>query len=326
MSYQKKSDTFLSSDGETAIAYYVYTPEDTPRAVLQISHGMCEFIERYEDFAAFLCEHGIVVCGNDHKGHGASAASAEDYGYFGDKGIQVLTNDLDELRKIMRKRYRSLPFILMGHSMGSFISRDYMARYGNNVDGVILSGTAGKHKQIGLAIALSGMIRFFRGKRYRSSLIEKLASGKYNVRFAEEKDKYSWLTKDQAIRDIYRKDERCTFTFTVEAYHDMFELLKDINTDAWAQSVPKGLPVFLIAGEEDPVGAYGEGVKEVYSLLETIELNELKMKLYPGCRHELVNETERETVYQDIVEWIDGICEGVIKCRTQNNANWNFGN
>ncbi len=309
----KNKNTFKSSNEVNDVAYYVYTPETPVRAVVQISHGMTEYIERYEDFAAFLCEKGIAVCGNDHVGHGASSG-CEDWGFFGDGGIGTLVHDLDILNGLMKKKYPSVPYILLGHSMGSFVARKYITVYGGHIDGVIISGTSGGNLPLGFGIVLTSLIGAFRGKRYRSPTVEKLAIGNYNKRFPDE-GKYAWLTRDGKIRDEYASDPRCTFGFTVGAYNEMFRLLREISTSEWAQKVPKSLPVFLASGKDDPVGGYGEGFETVKNFLENAELCTLKYKLYENCRHELLNETNRDEVYADFLEFIDGVCEGVIEER-----------
>lgn len=315
MNCKKTTGTYLSSDKEHNIAYYVWTPEIPPVAVLQISHGMCEFMERYEEFAFYLTERGIVVCGSDHLGHGNSA-SAEDRGFFGRTGGDGhLVDDIEGLRLIMRRRYRSLPYILLGHSMGSFIARVYMVKYSDALDGVILSGTSGGDVPIKFGLFISGLLIKLRGERYRSKWLKNLTSKDNNKRFKSEKNTVSWLSKDENIRGKYLADERCSFIFTVRGYNVMFKLLRDISAEDWAPSVPKGLPVFIISGADDPVGNYGTGVQLVCDRLQDAEIYDLSMKLYPGCRHEILNEIERETVYSDICDWIMKVREGVLECR-----------
>lgn len=314
MSYKKTTGTYQSVDKEHLLAYYVWTPE-SPVAVLQICHGMCEFMERYEEFAVHLAERGIVVCGSDHLGHGSSA-SAEDRGFFGSSNGDVhLVDDVEGLRLIMRRRYRSLPYILLGHSMGSFIARAYIVKYKDALDGVILSGTSGGDVPIKFGLFISDFLIKLRGERYRSKWLKNMTSKDHNKRFQSENNKVSWLSKDENIRSRYLADERCSFIFTVRGYNDMFRLLRDISAEDWAPSVPKGLPVFIISGTDDPVGNYGAGVQLVCDRLQDAEIYELSLKLYPGFRHEILNETERETVYSDIVDWIMKVREGVLECR-----------
>lgn len=314
----KTIGTFKSSNKINDIAYYVYTPEReiTPKAILQIAHGMCEYIERYEDFAEFLTSNGIVVCGHDHLGHGKTASTLDDLGYFGERdGDKHLVQDLHIMYEIMRQKYRRLPYILLGHSMGSFITRLYMtsSNYGNEIDGVILCGTSGTDMPVRAGLILASLISAFKGKMYRSKILRNLTFKNYNQRFANEKDEFSWLTKDGDIRTKYTNDDHCNFMFTTYGYRDLFKILQKISKDDWATDIPLSLPVMFISGEEDPVGNYSEGVKAVYNRLLDVELNDVTMKLYKNDRHEILNETDKQVVYNDILEFINHVYEGVVE-------------
>lgn len=315
MSYIKSEGTFLSADRKTEVHYVRYIPEGNPIAILQISHGMCEHLGRYEleGFVSALTEQGIVVCGNDHLGHGQTASSESELGYFED--YRNLVDDLHTLNGILRKTYPRLPYVLFGHSMGSFLARAYMVTY-SDVDGVILCGTSAGNQPLGLAKALASMIAALRGDHHRSKLLRALSFAGYNKAFAAERDGNSWLSALPAVRARYRDDEKSGFLFTATAYRELFKLLAFVSSDDWAREVPLSLPVFLIAGDADPVGDNGEGVKEVYGRLEDHELNELKMKLYPGGRHEIHNDLCREEVMADVVAWIREVAEGVVACRS----------
>ena len=324
MGYKKTLGTFLSIDGEHNITYYIYTPDGgdsedeyvPPRAVLQLTHGMCEYIERYEEFAKFLTARGVIFCGADHLGHGASVSSPDDFGYFGGS-YENLIDDQEQLRVIMRKRYRSLPYIMLGHSMGSFVARAYIAKYKSALDGVIICGTAGSKKNVGVGIFLSGLISKIRGGRHRSKLLHRAATSGYNSRFSSEKDERSWLSKSEDIRRRYDKDEKCNFMFTAEGYNELLRLIRGVTGEEWAKSVPQGLPTLLISGTDDPVGNYGKGIAEVEEWLCNAELYEIRVKMYPGCRHELLNEPESGEISEDILKWIEDVREGVIEARTQ---------
>lgn len=315
MSFSKTTGTYLSSDKEHNLAYYVWTPKKPPVAVLHICHGMCELMDRYHEFAVHMAEQGVVVCGADHLGHGNSA-SAEDRGFFGSSnGDAHLVDDVEGLRLIMRQRYRNLPYILLGHSMGSFIARVYIVKYKDALDGVIISGTSGGDDRIQFGLFISSLIIKLRGERYRSKWLKRMTTKNRNERFISENCNSSWLTKEESKRSEYNRDERCNFIFTARGYNDMFKLLRDISSDNWAPSVPKGLPILIISGSEDPIGDYGKGVQTVCDRLQDAEVYELSLKLYPSCRHEILNETERKTVYSDILEWIMKVREGVLECR-----------
>lgn len=302
---------FASSDGLHEIFYKVWEPTEPARAVLQISHGMCEHIDRYDGFARDLCDRGIIVCASEHLGHGRSVNDDSELGYFGGKGSHAfLADDLDKLRAEMRKKYRRLPYILFGHSMGSFVARDYIARYGENIDGAVICGTAGTNKLINIAIGLSNVIGGLRGKKHRSDFIRNLAFAGYNKNFPNE-GLTAWLTRDKAVRDAYDADPLCGFTFTVGGYNEMFRLLKDVSGAQWAERVPQSLPVFVVAGAMDPVGANGEGPREVYQLLCDRELTDVDCKIYDDMRHEIHNEIGRDEVIGDIADWALRVAEGV---------------
>ncbi len=307
---------YPSSNGFSQIKYYVYTPDTAPRAILQISHGMNEYIGRYDEFARFLCEHGIVVCGNDHAGHGSSALSDDDFGFFADEGgDKYLVEDIRELYGIMRRKYRNLPYFILGHSMGSFVLRNYMVKYGSELSGAIVCGTAGKIGAVGMGLALTSFLASVRGKKHRSTLVKNIAFGGYNSRF-EGNTGSEWLSKNKENISQYVNDKRCTFTFTVKAYNDLFRMIKTVNSPEWYTKVPKELPVFIISGQDDPVGNYGKGPGEVYEHLKDADLSDVRLKLYKGDRHEILNETDREEVYADILSWLGEINEGIDQCRT----------
>ena len=311
---EKTEGTFRSSDGVHDIAYTVWTPDEIPRAIVQIVHGMNEYVDRYDEFANYLASNGIVVCGDDHLGHGRTAQNADDLGFFGEKdGDRFLVEDVLALNKIMKKKYRSLPYILLGHSMGSFISRAYVSVHPETVDAFIASGTAGKGQPFGLGKFICSVVASFRGKRYRSELIRKLAFSGYNKKCGGSLG-IEWVTTDPENQIKYANDPKCTFTFTVQAYHDLFELLSYVNSDEWYGLVPESLPILFIAGKDDPVGNYSKGVTEVADRLSD-KMSDLRVKLYENERHELLTGLKRKTVFADLLEWINERIDGVNAAR-----------
>ncbi len=314
--YEKITGTFMSSDEVNKVPYYLYIPKGNPHAVLQISHGMCEYIERYEKegFVSALCNKGIVVCGNDHLGHGPTVPD-DKLGYFTD--YERLTEDLHILNGIVKKRYPSLPYILFGHSMGSFVARDYVTKF-DDIDGAVFSGTTAGDQPLGAAKALASLICKLKGEHHRSKLLDKLAFGSYNKGFENEKDKVSWLTRDASVRQHYTNDKYCGFMFTTVAMRELFKLLISISNGEWVEKVPISLPVFIVSGDKDPLADGGEGIKELYCALEDHEMNELKMKLYPESRHEIYNDLSRDEAFADLIEWVKEVSEGVVACRSYN--------
>lgn len=300
--------SFPSTCDGVKVAAYIYEPESAPRAILQISHGMCEYIGRYEDFASFLCERGVLVCGNDHIGHGATAASDDDLGYIPRVGGgDMLVEDLHKTAKEVKSRYPDLPHLLLGHSMGSFAARLYGAKYGEELDGLIIMGTGGPDNPTAMGKAVARLVGLGNGGRKRSKLIDGIAFGSYCKRFTGENEhpKYAWLTRDRAIVDKYAADRFCSsYLFTADGFYTLFDMIGRVSDKLWAYALPKSLPTLVVSGAEDPVGDYGRGVKKVYDSLMSAGLTDLTLRLYPNDRHEILNELDRDTVYAEIAEWL----------------------
>lgn len=307
MNYHKQTDRFISSDGKSNISYYIYIPQTTkPKAILQISHGMCEFIERYEEFAGFLCGNGVIVCGNDHLGHGNSISSEDDLGYFGEEnGHEYLVRDLYKTMTLVRKSYPGLPYFMLGHSMGSFVARMFLTQYGKELTGAIICGTSGGNPFARFGIRLAKSTARKKGSRFRSKKLNSMAFNSYNKRIEKPVSKFDWLTSDSKIVSSYEQNPKNNFVFTVSGFKDLFTLVKLVSEKEWADKVPKNLPLFLIAGEEDPVGDYGKGVRKVAQRLIQADVQDIALHLYPNGRHEIINESNRQDVYRDIVRWLD---------------------
>lgn len=297
---------FDSNDGVTKIHAVMHIPDKTPCAILQISHGMVEFIDRYDDFAAFLGEHGIIVVGNDHLGHGGSVLSKEEYGYFSKKnGNRNLIEDLHKLTELTKERYPSLPYFLLGHSMGSFYARQYICDYGNELEGAIIMGTGNQPLVLAAAgVVITAVIALIKGWKYRSTFIDKMAFGGYNKRFMPSRTDKDWLTKDEKKVDEYLSDERCTFIFTLNAYHNMFKGIVRLHSGNLLEKIPKALPLLVVSGKDDPVGDFGKGVKKFAEKLGKLKIKDVMLKLYEKDRHEILNETDRDVVYKDVCDWI----------------------
>ncbi|MBR6776920.1 MAG: alpha/beta hydrolase [Clostridia bacterium] len=318
MAYTKEQKSFVSPDKETEIVYYVYTPSETPKAVFQIIHGMCEYMDRYQHFAEYLCERGIVVCGFDMRGHGRSAKTKEDLGYFGaKKGYEYFSKDTEALRLIMREKYRRLPYIMFGHSMGSLVLRDYIVDHGTDIDGAVIAGTLGNKYPVKKVIALTEFTAVFKGGRSRKASLKNAVMKVFDMD-TEEKTPMAWLSRDTSVGVGVSKDELCSFTFTSRGYNDLLMLYESVSYPEWATDVPKSLPIFMISGGDDPIGEKGRAVTEIYKALEDAEINNLRFKLYEGARHELVNEINKEEVFDDIYTWCEEVIEGVVECNKLN--------
>ena len=305
MNYKKTTGTFLSSDGINAIAYYVYEPMGEIKGMMQISHGMCEYIERYEPHIEYFTKHGYLVFGNDHLGHKGSVSSKDQLGYMGKKdGWKHMVEDVHTLSLMMKETYKELPLCLFGHSMGSFIARAVIGYYGSDYDRAIICGTGGKNKMANMGLKLIHLTRAIKGDRTRSKFLTALSFGNYNSKYENVRTDFDWLTRDENVVNEYMKDEYCMFMFTAAAYEDLISVLKHVNEDEWYDSVPEQLPIFLISGDMDPVGGWSEGVKEVDERLRKRPHAVYKMKLYKDMRHELLNEVGREEVYEDILNFL----------------------
>ncbi len=300
---------FISSDGKTKVAYYIYSNTNMPpKAILQISHGMQEHLTRYEPFAKFLNKHGIIVCGNDHLGHGNTSKGTQNDGFFANKhGANFVLGDLHKMTTIAKQKHPNLPVFLMGHSMGSFFARLYASTYKNELAGLIVCGTSGKVKGSNLALLVLDFFKLFKGKKSHSALVEKLMCMSYFKYIQNSKSKFDWVTSNQEELNKYLANDRCQIRFTVGAYHDMVKTLKKVNTKSWAKKIEKNLPVFLVSGAQDPVGQYGKGVCQVYSLLEKQKLENLSLRLYSNARHEPFNENQptKHLFYNDVLSFIN---------------------
>lgn len=308
--YDKIIGTYLSADHKTNITCFQYVPhgideEHPPMAVVQIIHGMCDYTERYESFIRFLTENNMVVCGADHIGHGRTAASEYDLGYFAEKdGDRLLVKDAFFLTRKMRKQYPDVPFFYFGHSMGSFVLRDLLTEQPTGASGAVISGTGGPDMPFGMAKALVKAVRTVKGSRYRSKTLYHLMFGAYNHKIDHPKTQYDWISSDPAVAARFAADPKCTFRFTAAAMEDLVNLYARISQKDWAEKMPKDLPLLLIAGEADPVGAYGKGVQTVFERLKETGIRDLSCKLYPKARHELHNELGKEGMMQDVLVWM----------------------
>lgn len=303
---KKEEFTFDSRDGQSKIHAVRWVPEGKVICILQIVHGMAEYIERYEEMAQYFAEKGILVTGEDHLGHGKSVPEGGIYGYFCEQDpATVVVRDVHRLKKMTQEDYPGIPYVILGHSMGSFILRNYLFRYGTGIQGAIICGTGSQPPALvkfsRVFTALQGL---FLGQKHTAKLIDKLAFGNYNQRVKNPKTAVDWLCRDEKVVDAYLKDPLCGFVFTVNGFQTLFTLADHLNSEENLGHMPKELPVFFIAGEKDPVGNYGEGVKRAYESFEKAGMEKLSIRLYPDDRHELLNEIDRQKVFEDIYPWI----------------------
>lgn len=306
---KKEEFYFDSRDGQSTIHAVRYTPDSKEViGVVQIIHGMAEYVERYEEFAEFLTDKGFVVTGDDHLGHGKSVPQGGSFGYFCEQDpATVVVRDVHRLKKKTQSLYPGVPYIILGHSMGSFILRNYLCRYGTGISGAVIVGTGMQSPAvIKLSKVVTALQKRFCGSKHVGKFIDKAAFGSYNKRFEPVRTPADWLSRNEANVDRYVADPLCGFVFTVNGFETLFELISRIQKRENLEKVPKTLPVFMVAGGDDPVGEFGEGVKRAFASLKDVGLTNIQMKLYEKDRHELLNEVDRDVVMQDIYDWIKG--------------------
>lgn len=304
----KRKDFYIPSrDGVHRLHVVLWEPEGEVRAVVQISHGMIEMIDRYEDFALFLNQHGYAVIGNDHLGHGLTAGNDADLGYFCPRNMSAtVVADLHRVTRYAKKKYKKKPYFMLGHSMGSFMARRYLMTYGMDLDGCVICGTGSQSRPVLIAGPIvANALRLVFGDRFRSRLLERNAFGTYQKRIPNPRTKSDWMTRDTAIVDWCRSNKYCSFRFTLNGYRTLFEVLSFIQKRQNIDRIPKELPLFFIAGGQDPVGHYGRDVRRISAGYEKAGVEDVSLKIYQEDRHEILNELDRDLVYRDVLSWLE---------------------
>lgn len=302
----KREFFFKSCDGVTRIRAIEWVPGGEVRAVLQICHGMTEHIGRYSEFAEYLTERGFYVVGHDHLGHGKSVQDEDCYGYFHEtKGNDYVVGDIHKLRWWTKKHYPQVPYFMLGHSMGSFLLRQYLVSYSEGLAGAIVMGT-GYHSRAEMTVGQTVCrgVAAVKGWKYRSKVINAIGFGGFNRRFSPCETDKDWLTTDTEKRDAYINDPYCSFIFTVNGYYHMFGGMKFIEKRENIDKICKNLPLLLVSGEDDPVGAFGKGVRKVHQEYVDAGIENIELRLYEGDRHELLNERDRQKVFEDCYLWM----------------------
>ncbi len=303
MKFEIINKKILSSDNKNSLSGIMYIPDGDIRGIFHLVHGMTEYIGRYKPLFESLSSAGYLCCGFDNLGHG-NTAKEEDLGFIASKdGWRFMVDDVKLFADSVKSEYPNLPYVLMGHSMGSFITRVAVSRYTDLADKYICCGTAGKNPAADAGILLCNIAKAFRGERAISPFLENIAFGAYNKRFDGD-SKYEWLTKDREIIEKYAADKFCTFHFTVSAMRDLMMLLKLCNSKKCFIDTKNDLPILIIAGDMDPVGNYGKGIKEVYHNYKSAGKENVTMFLYENCRHEIHNDSSREQMTEDILKFI----------------------
>ncbi len=300
----KKDFYYPSADGKTRIHAIRWEPDGEPVAIVQIIHGMIEFIDRYDEFATYLTKHGFLVVGEDHLGHGESVIADQYHGYFGKKGNEWVIADIHRLRQMIHEEFPDKQYLMLGHSMGSFLVRQYIteknAAYADGLSGVVIMGTGWLPPAV-LTTAKTIARALGTDKVGRTApLIDRLAMGSYLKKIPDHRTVADWLTKETEIVDQYVSNPWNTFHFTPNAYYHMFAGMQKAHDVKRMEKLPEGLPLLFTSGAEDPVGNWGEGVKKAFQVYTEHTKCITDIRLYDNCRHEILNETERQEVFRDL--------------------------
>lgn len=311
---QLKSFYMTMKDG-TEIWVNRWLPDDIENAkgVVQLHHGLEEHSLRYDAFGSVLAENGYILNAYDFRGHGKTAekASADGKGIMGQiakkNGSKIVVEDLDEMIESVKKEYEGLPVILFGHSFGSLVSQAYIEKYGDKLDGCVLCGTAGPMRASAtIGKCFTAILNLF-ARDKKSKLMTSIAFGGYNNRIQEVKNGKEWLSKNELNVTLYLYDNYCGQGLTTSFYHDLATLLSRIHKRSNMKKVPKNLPVFMIYGDQDPVGSYGKTINRLYEIYNNNGMSNVEIKAYKDDRHEILNEDDRYEIMADITGWLDKV-------------------
>lgn len=297
---------FNSSTGKNKIHARMCVPDTEPRAIVQIIHGIAEYIDRYDEFMSFLADNGIIAVGTDHLGHGKSIESEEQTGFFAyENGWDYAVRDEEVLRLAMHENYPELPIIVFGHSMGSFMARTLLIRYPDAFNAAIISGTGNQGSAlVNGGLFMGNLVTGLKGAHHYSKFLNNLAFGSYNKIYENPKTEYDWLSRDEANVQKYIDDPLCGFIPTCSLFRDMMTGVKFITNKKNLTAMNKDMPVYFMSGDMDPVGECGKGVQKAYNNFLEAGMKDVSIKLYPGGRHEMLNEINKEEVYSDILTWL----------------------
>ena len=297
---------FDSSDGETGIRVLAWIPATAPRAIVQIAHGMVEHIERYDDFARMLAASGYVVFGNDHIGHGKSVLHVSELGELPVGGNDIMISDVDALRRIAQDRFPGIPYVLFGHSMGSFIARCYAGRHGAGLAGLILCGSGDQPRPVAFAgERLSRLIARASGWDYRSQFLHNMAVGSYAKRIPDATSPLAWLNTSEECVKRYADDPACGAMFSAGGYASLLSLVLEASSSGCLHGIPSELPILFVSGSCDPVGDMGKGVRNAAAALIASDHSDVEVRIYEGMRHEILDEPAHELVYADVLDWLE---------------------
>lgn len=298
---------YYDSAGSGKIAAACWETASKPKAVVQIVHGIAEHAARYDDFARYLNSLGCLVVAEDHMGHGASAEGGVKGHFSG--GWWAAIEDVCSLMRMTMAEYPDVPYILFGHSMGSFMVRSILSKYPDcGISGCVICGTGWQPSAVlGAGRLLAAGICKARGECNPSQAIHNMAFGAYNKRVEHPRTPYDWLTRDAAIVDAYMADPLCGYQASAGLMRDMFEGISYIQKKNNIARMDKTLPILFVAGGDDPVGDFGNGVRKAYKVFRDAGMEQVKLRIYPLCRHEILNEINKDDIYKDISKWFASV-------------------
>lgn len=298
---KKEFITLASAYDGLTLSVAKTVPEGEPKAVVQFVHGMIEHKERYYPLMEWLSGHGYVCIVSDLRGHGASARNEKDLGYFGKDGWKALIEDIKTVGDQARKEFSGIPFTLIGHSMGSLIVRSYLKRYDSSIDRLIVCGSPSDNPAKGAGKAIAKAIQVLTGPHHRSALLQKISFAGYNKEFQADGYDRAWVCSDPEILKAYHNDPLCSFTFTVDGFINLFDLMSDCySNDGWNITRPD-LPIHFISGALDPCRISDKAWNASIEFIKGRGYKDVSGRLYPGMRHEILNETDRATVWEDLL-------------------------
>ena len=302
---KKYTEKIASKDSKNNLNVIIWETEKEPIGVLQIVHGMAEYIDRYDNFAKYMTEHGFNVIGHDHLGHGYSVSDERDYGFFAEEnGDKIIIEDMHSVTQYAREKWEELPNFILGHSMGSFCLRQYLTKYSNDVFGAIIMGTGwipSAAALLGKTIATNTCKS--KGSHTINPLLIKLTLEPYNKPFAPARTNCDWLSRDEKQVDLYVNDKLCGFDFTAGAYKDFFTVLEKIAKNRQLIGMRKSLPILITSGSIDPVGGK-KACEKLNAQYKRCGINDVTLKLWENDRHEILNELDKSDVYDYICTWL----------------------
>lgn len=302
---KKYTEKIASTDSKNNLNVIIWETEKEPIGVLQIVHGMAEYIDRYDNFAKYMTEQGFNVIGHDHLGHGHSVSDERDYGFFAEEnGDKIIIEDMHSVTQYAREKWEELPNFILGHSMGSFCLRQYLTKYSNDVFGAIIMGTGwipSAAALLGKTIATNTCKS--KGSHTVNPLLIKLTLEPYNKPFAPARTNCDWLSRDEKQVDLYVSDKLCGFDFTAGAYKDFFTILEKIAKNRQLIGMRKSLPILITSGSVDPVGGK-KACEKLNAQYKRCGIDDVTLKLWENDRHEILNELDKSDVYDYIYNWL----------------------